>query len=113
MTGCFDHCPRFPPSPLCAPRSLDNTSHKVRWSLDLRWQDAAQPEGNFGLKPAILLARAGDPADFVIDWDSWAHLDKKSGSADGLKAVDQAAGGCWFFSGVQVCVNPETVNPEP
>lgn len=80
----------------------------------MRWQDAAAPEGNFGLKPAILLAKAGDPADFVIDWACWSHLDKKSGSADGLKAVDQAAGGCWVsFWGLDfVLRKPGTVNPD-
>ena len=26
-------------------RSLDNMSNGVRWSLDLRWQDPAQPTG--------------------------------------------------------------------
>jgi len=69
----------------------------VRWSLDLRWQDAALPEGNFGLKKAILMSKAAD-SHHSIDWASWANLDKKSGSADGLKAVDEAAGaaaGLW------------------
>lgn len=73
-------------------RALDNNSNLVRWSLDLRWQDAAQPEGNFGLKKAIVMSKAADP-HHSIDWASWANLDKKSGSADGLKAVDEAAGG--------------------
>jgi hypothetical protein len=79
------------PPPFWLGRSLDNTSNLVRWSIDLRWQNPALPDGAFGLKRPIVMA-AGDDAGHIIDWAGWADVDKKSGSAEGLKAVDQVAG---------------------
>jgi len=86
-------------------RSLDNTSNVVRWSLDLRWQHPDLPDGAFGLKRPIVMTRGGQPpaaaaggssSSSGIDWGNWADIDKKTGkktgSAEGLAAVDQAAG---------------------
>lgn len=39
--------------------SLTNSSPDIRWSLDLRWQDAALPAGFWGIKNPILLKKAG------------------------------------------------------
>ena len=63
----------------------------MRWSLDLRWQNPSLPDGAFGLKRPIIMSRAGQE-QLEIDWAGWADVDKKSGSADGLKDVDAIAG---------------------
>jgi len=52
-------------------RSLDNVSDGVRWSLDLRWQDAALPNAFHGLKPSLVLSKHGD-ARYRPDWAAWA-----------------------------------------
>ena len=43
-------------------RSLDNMSGQIRWSLDLRWQRPNEPNGFYGLKDCITMAKADDPA---------------------------------------------------
>ena len=47
---------------LIAHRSTENTTDRIRWSIDLRFQDPALPTGFDAIKPAILLRKAGDPA---------------------------------------------------
>jgi hypothetical protein len=84
------------PAPSLTPcRSLDNTSNVVRWSLDLRWQHPHLPDGAFGLKRPILMASSGGGPE-QLDWAGWADVDKKSGSSEGLAAVDQVAG-AWVY----------------
>eukprot|EP00966_Prymnesium_polylepis_P227009 5252593-Prymnesium_polylepis.1 len=39
-------------------RSLPNYSGGIRWSLDLRWQRADEPNGFHGLKESKLMKRA-------------------------------------------------------
>jgi hypothetical protein len=63
-------------------RSLENTSSSIRWSLDLRWQHPDQPDGAYGLKRAIRMTAPGDPG-YVIPWEGWADVDKKTGAAAG------------------------------
>lgn len=48
--------------------SLTNSSTDIRWSLDLRWQDATLPAGFWGIKDSILLRKAADPA-YTPDWE--------------------------------------------
>lgn len=52
-------------------RSLENRSDKVRWSVDLRWQDPALPNGDQGGSGVIVMRKKSDPA-FTVDWDAWA-----------------------------------------
>ena len=53
----------------CIPhRSLENHSNKIRWSLDLRWQDPSKPVGFHGLREAVLMRKGEDP-DLKIDWE--------------------------------------------
>ena len=60
----------------CIPhRSLENYSDKVRWSLDLRWQDPMKPNGFHDLKECILMRKEGDP-DYKIQWEGFAALDR-------------------------------------
>jgi hypothetical protein len=61
-------------------RSLENTSSSIRWSMDLRWQPPDLPDGAYGLKRAIRMTAPGDP-DYVIPWEGWANVDKKTGAA--------------------------------
>ena len=62
------------PTPSVIPhRSLVNTSDHIRWSLDLRWQDAAAPDGFYGLKAPILLAPAAPPVGWAPDWAAWGR----------------------------------------
>ena len=51
-------------------RSLENFSDKVRWSIDLRWQDPALPTGVEGHSEPIVMRKADDPA-WRPDWDVW------------------------------------------
>ena len=43
-------------------RSLDNMSEQIRWSLDLRWQRPDAPNGFYGLKDCITMAKSDDPS---------------------------------------------------
>ena len=76
-------------------RSLDNMSSQIRWSLDLRWQRPDLPNGFYGLKDCITMAKASDPG-FKVDWRGWAEQDraplqKGAVSADKATEVDEAA----------------------
>lgn len=51
-------------------RSLENFSDKVRWSVDLRWQNPALPNGVEGHSEPIVMRKADDP-DWRPDWDTW------------------------------------------
>ena len=52
----------------CIPhRSLENYSDKIRWSLDLRWQDPKKPTGFYDLKEPVVMRKADDPKH-QIDW---------------------------------------------
>ena len=54
----------------CIPhRSLENHSDKIRWSLDLRWQDPRKPSGFYDLKKPVVMKKADDP-NHKIDWES-------------------------------------------
>jgi ectoine hydroxylase-related dioxygenase (phytanoyl-CoA dioxygenase family) len=55
-------------------RSLENTSNKIRWSVDLRWQRPNEPHGFFGSKEPLLFRTAKDPA-YKPDWNVWGPLD--------------------------------------
>ncbi len=58
----------------CIPhRSLENFSDKVRWSLDLRWQDPSKPVGFHGLKDALPMRKEGQP-DYNINWEGIANV---------------------------------------
>ncbi|XP_065897659.1 uncharacterized protein [Dysidea avara] len=60
----------------CVPhRSLENHSDKIRWSLDLRWQNPTKPNGFYGLKDCVVMCKADDP-NYVIDWSKFASTDR-------------------------------------
>lgn len=52
-------------------------SKRIRWSLDLRWQNPDQPAGFYGMKEHLLFRTSKNP-DHKIDWtgfdgdDRWA-----------------------------------------
>lgn len=50
-------------------------SSQIRWSLDLRWQRPSEPNGFYGLKDCITMARMAEPG-FSVDWGSWASQDR-------------------------------------
>jgi ectoine hydroxylase-related dioxygenase (phytanoyl-CoA dioxygenase family) len=52
-------------------RSRENRSDKIRWSVDLRYQDPKLPSGDQGGSGVIVMRKADDPS-FHVDWDSWA-----------------------------------------
>jgi len=41
--------------------SLPNVSSQTRWSLDLRWQDPALPNGFYNMKQCVLMRTADNP----------------------------------------------------
>ena len=60
----------------CIPhRSLENFSDKVRWSLDLRWQDPSKPNGFYGLKECVVMRQESNP-NYEINWEGFATLDR-------------------------------------
>ncbi len=60
----------------CVPhRSLENYSDKIRWSLDLRWQDPAKRTGFEGTKDSLLLRSGRDPS-YSPNWDRFATEDR-------------------------------------
>lgn len=69
-------------------RSLPNMSDEIRWSLDLRYQDASKPASFYGIKDGIMLRSQSNPS-YVPDWDSWNILDrtKKQGELVGTDVV--------------------------
>lgn len=77
-------------APCC--RSLENTSSGIRWSLDLRWQHPDLPDGAYGLKRAIRMTAPGDPG-YVIPWEGWADVDKKTGAVVGQQQQQQEGSG--------------------
>ncbi|WAR18383.1 hypothetical protein MAR_000221 [Mya arenaria] len=56
-------------------RSLPNVSSQIRWSLDLRWQDPALPNGFYNMKECVLMRTADNP-DLQVDWDKFEGIDR-------------------------------------
>eukprot|EP00298_Acanthocystis_sp_HF-20_P016625 c21533_g3_i1.p1 GENE.c21533_g3_i1~~c21533_g3_i1.p1 ORF type:complete len:390 (+),score=149.40 c21533_g3_i1:23-1171(+) len=56
-------------------RSLPNNTEHIRWSLDLRWQRAGEPNGLWGVKSNILMRDHKNP-NHKIDWKGWATVEK-------------------------------------
>jgi hypothetical protein len=79
-------------------RSLENRSDKVRWSVDLRWQDPKQPSGDEGGSGVVVMRKADDPA-FTVDWDAWAAEQRRAYAVQrGLsdRAFDTTVSGKWM-----------------
>ncbi|MEZ5668493.1 MAG: phytanoyl-CoA dioxygenase family protein [Alphaproteobacteria bacterium] len=57
-------------------RSLENFSDKVRWSVDLRWQDPKLPNGVEGHSEPIVMRKADDPG-WRPDWEAWIAAEEK------------------------------------
>ena len=68
-------------------RSLPNLSTVIRWSIDLRWQDAHKPSG-YTAKPVLPLTKQDEP-NYRPQWDEWAQQDRQKLVAD--KAAANAA----------------------
>jgi hypothetical protein len=56
-------------------KSTENYSQNIRWSLDLRWQNPNEPNGFYGLKDNILMAKSDDE-NFKPDWNEWAKINR-------------------------------------
>lgn len=70
-------------------------SDQIRWSLDLRWQRPDLPNGFYGLKDCITMAKSGEPG-YAPDWTDWGRQDrtpmqKAAISADKMAEVSAAA----------------------
>ncbi|GAB5034938.1 phytanoyl dioxygenase domain-containing protein 1 homolog [Nannochloropsis oceanica] len=65
-------------------RSLANSSPDIRWSVDLRWQDANQPTGFWGIKDHVLMRRGSreggkeseEEENFMVRWDEFLAVDR-------------------------------------
>ena len=68
----------------CIPhRSLENFSDKIRWSIDLRWQDPKKPSGFEGIKDPILMRTEQGP-NYQIDWEEFATTDRNTAQKESL-----------------------------
>ena len=65
-------------------RSLPNISTVIRWSIDLRWQDANKPSG-YTFKSLLTLTKADEPT-YKPRWDEWAQQDRHSMTAEKVAA---------------------------
>uniref|UniRef100_A0A7S4VUJ7 Uncharacterized protein n=1 Tax=Alexandrium monilatum TaxID=311494 RepID=A0A7S4VUJ7_9DINO len=65
-------------------RSMPNCSEGIRWSLDLRWQRAGEPNGFHGLKDSILMKPAGRDWDGRVKWGEWAKQDRSKAQEQSL-----------------------------
>ena len=84
----------------CIPhRSLENYSDKIRWSLDLRWQDPAKPTGFEGVKDCLLLRSSKDP-NYSPNWNHFASEDRNKLQKDvlgiGEDELDTTIHGQWM-----------------
>ena len=61
----------------CVPhRSVPNITDQIRWSVDLRFNDANMPSGIYrGLLKSVVL-RTEDEPDLVPDWTSFANAER-------------------------------------
>ncbi len=50
-------------------------SDQIRWSLDLRWQRPGLPNGFYGLKDCITMAKSDEPG-YAPDWTDWGSQDR-------------------------------------
>jgi len=97
-------------------RSLPNYSDGIRWSLDLRWQDAAQPNGFHGLKPSKLMKKGGEPYSGTVDWGAWANQDRTVAQLERMSpqaveaAFDTTIAGPWMHRWQLVHENRHTAN---
>eukprot|EP00914_Ancora_sagittata_P001382 GHVO01003615.1.p1 GENE.GHVO01003615.1~~GHVO01003615.1.p1 ORF type:complete len:260 (-),score=34.58 GHVO01003615.1:63-842(-) len=57
-------------------RSLNNTSDKIRWSLDLRWQRSDKPLGFYGIKDGVKM-RTATEAKVDVDWDAFNEVTRQ------------------------------------
>lgn len=64
--------------------SLPNVSNEIRWSMDLRWQDARKPPSFHGLKDHVVFRTSENP-NHVIDWATFEAVDRTEVQ---LKAVE-------------------------
>lgn len=69
-------------------RSLDNFSDKIRWSLDLRWQDANKMVGFFGLKDGVRMRSSTDP-NFKIDWEQFDAVSRHEKQFESMNTVEE------------------------
>ena len=77
-------------------RSMVNNTNDIRWSLDLRWQRAGEPNGFHGLKESVLM-RDGKDRSKPVQWAGFADVDRtKLQKGEGVmeeevtKAVEEA-----------------------
>ena len=64
-------------------RSLENRSDKIRWSLDLRWQNPKLPNGFYGLKDCVVMRKADDP-NYEINWETLCPEDRSRVMAEAV-----------------------------
>ena len=67
--------------------SLNNMSDKIRWSLDLRWQNPDKPYGFYGLKQGILMRSTKDP-NHKIDWNTFDLVDRNEKQKEATAAEE-------------------------
>ncbi len=78
---------------------MQNTSNKIRWSLDLRW--ANHKEATFhDIKPVLPLMEDGKILGNV-DWEGWNELDrhkehKETMHGEGDEEFDTTISGPWM-----------------
>ncbi|KAL5022722.1 hypothetical protein ScPMuIL_001877 [Solemya velum] len=67
-------------------RSLANTSNKIRWSLDFRFQRPQLPIAFYGLKEGVLF-RSSEKPDHVIDWEPFTAVVRGQAQEEALSGT--------------------------
>ena len=57
----------------------------VRWSLDLRWQNADKPVGFYGLKDGVRMRSSTGPVE--IDWETFDNVDRHAKAKEYVEKV--------------------------
>jgi hypothetical protein len=88
-------------------QSLQNTSDRIRWSLDLRWQTANRDVGFYDLKPGVRMRSSADP-NYKIDWEPFDSISRHDTHKEEVDEFDTTIAGPWMFNWEMVHENRHT-----